>query len=99
MLLLLTLTGAGCAEGAKLIRETPQGGVVSYPYKSDRNSMMFSGSRKEALDLMAKKCPSGYAILQEGETRGNTSASGLADNTEGESRYRRWGLQFRCKGG
>lgn len=90
MLVLLT----GCSEGALLVRETPQGGIVSYAYR-ETTGPMFSRHRAEALEIIAGKCPSGYSIIQEAEVRGY-SAQGSAEGTEGDP-TRRWGLEFKCK--
>jgi len=46
---------------------------------------------------MKQKCPSGYTIMKEGETRGYHSVS--LEGTEDEIRNRRWAIQFRCKTG
>src|SRR5881409_1223668 len=63
------LACGGCAEGAKLVQERASGGVVTYPYKEDRGGPMFSGFRKEAVGVMANKCPSGYTIQRRRDTR------------------------------
>ena len=96
--LTLCLFCAGCAESAKLAQETPTGGVVTYPYKEERGGAMFSRFRGEAIEVMKKKCPSGYIVLTEGETRGYESVSGTTEGTEDDTKRRRWGLKFRCKG-
>ena len=93
------LACAGCAEGATLVHESASGGVVTYPYKEDRGGPMFSGFRKDALGIMANKCPSGYAIVREGETRGYSMVSATTEGTGDVTTHRRWGLQFRCKAG
>lgn len=79
-----------------LIQETESGGVVVYLYKEDRGGAVGSPHRREALTVMEKKCPSGYAILREGEVLGYATMSGR-EGTEGEISGRRWGLQFQCK--
>ena len=95
--LAVLLACGGCADGAKLIQQSAGGGVVTYPYKGDRGGPMFSGFRKDALVIMADKCPSGYTILREGETRGYSMLSGTTEGTGDFTTHRRWGLQFRCK--
>ena len=85
----------GCAEGAKLVQDTPFGRVVSYVYK-DHKGVLFSRYRKEALDVISKKCPAGYTILTEGEIRAHSSVSGV-EGADDDGRGRRWALQFRCK--
>lgn len=80
-----------------LTHETENGGVVTYLYKEDRGGSMGSPHRGKAVEVMGKKCSSGYTVLKEGEVKGYTSMSS-AEGTEGEVSGRRWGLQFRCKG-
>jgi hypothetical protein len=72
-------------------------GVVTYTYKKDRGGPMFSGFRNDALGMMAHKCPSGYTILREGETRGYSMVSATTEGTGEVTTHRRWGLQFQCK--
>jgi hypothetical protein len=97
----IVLTGlfacAGCADAAKLVQETETGGIVTYLYKADRGGPVMSPHRFEALDLIKKKCGSGYLIVREGEAQGYRSIAGTVEGTEDEVRNRRWGLQFRCK--
>jgi hypothetical protein len=87
----------GCADTAKLVQETAMGGIVTYLYKADRGGPVTSAHRMEALELIKKKCGSGYLIVREGEAQGYRSISGTVEGTEDEARNRRWGLQFRCK--
>jgi hypothetical protein len=87
-----------CSEGATLVRESPQGGVVTYLYREDRGGPMFSRYRPDALEIMSRKCPSGYSISQEAEAKGSSTVEGTREGTEDDRRARRWGLQFRCKG-
>jgi hypothetical protein len=98
----IALTGlfacTGCADAAKLVQETEKGGVVTYLYKADRGGPVMSPHRLEALELITKKCGTGYSIVREGEAQSYRSISGTMEGTEGEVRNRRWGLQFRCKG-
>ena len=96
--LAMVMLGSGCAEGAKLVGETATGGIVTYSYKEDRGGAMFSRFRGEAIEMMKKKCPSGYTVLAEGEARGYESVSGTTEGTEDDTKRRRWGLKFRCKG-
>jgi hypothetical protein len=91
-LLLMT----GCSQAAKLVQETETGGIVTYAYKVDRGGAMFSKYRGEALQLIQKKCPSGYTIVREGEAKGDSGLPGIAEGGEDDF-GRRWGLQFRCK--
>jgi hypothetical protein len=85
-----------CSEGASLVRESPQGGIVTYLYRDDRGGPMFSRYRSEALQIIGQKCPLGYSIVQEAEAKGTPTVQGTIEGTEDDSRYHRWGLQFRC---
>ena len=91
----LTAVG-GCSQGATLVRESPQAGVVTYLYHEDRGGPLFSPHRPEAIAIMQRKCPSGYVIVQEAEAKGYVNVRGMMEGIENESRARRWGLQFRC---
>ncbi len=96
--LALLVTGAGCSEAVLLTHETDTGGVVTYLFKEDRGGPMGSPHRRNALKLIEGKCPSGYTVLKDGEVQGYSSMSSV-EGAEGEVSGRRWGIQFRCKGG
>ena len=83
-----------CGEGVKLVQDTGTGGVVTYPYKE--NGHLLSPFRKEAFEMITLRCPAGYRIVKEGETRGRQR---ISDNQGAEEavRERRWGIQFACK--
>ena len=85
----------GCSGGAQLVRETDTGGVVAYFYKDERGGPTGSRYRKDALEIMNKKCPHGYTVVKEGETRGFSGVSTLEGAEDEPSR--RWAFQFRCK--
>ena len=93
----LLLSVSGCSEGAKLARETDAGGVVTYLYREDRGGMLGSRYRRDALQIIEKKCPAGYAVAREGQAQGTRSVSGIMEGTEDELTGRRWAIQFRCK--
>lgn len=95
--LALMLVGVGCSQAVMLTHETENGGVVTYLFKEERGGPMGSPHRREAIQMMEKKCPSGYAVLKDGEVQGSSSMSS-AEGSEGEIIGRRWGMQFRCKG-
>lgn len=95
--LLVALLWSGCSIGATLVRETPTGGVVAYSFKEERGGHLQSPYRKHAFDLIEKKCPHGYRMVREGETRGYGTGSGFQEGTEDEPIGRRWGIQFECK--
>jgi hypothetical protein len=98
MALGLLLTGAlsaGCSDAVQLTHETETGGIVTYLYKEERGGPMGSRHRKEALQLIDKKCPAGYVVTRDGEVRGTPMIS--AQEGQDEESGRRWGIQFRCK--
>lgn len=90
------LLSAGCSDAVQLTHETEAGGVVTYLYKEDRGGPMGSPHRKEALNVIEKKCPAGYMVVRDGEVKGYASMSSV-EGQEGEVTGRRWGIQFRCK--
>ncbi len=100
-LLLVTLVTAwmsySCSIGATLVKETPNGGIVTYSFKNERGGPLLSPYRKQAFELMAKKCPQGYRMVREGEAKGYGSGPGIQEGTEDEPIGRRWGIQFECK--
>ena len=87
---------AGCADGAKLVQEREDGGVVAYPFKGEQGSML-SSFRKDALALMKEKCRGPYTIVREGETKGRTRMAGHVEGSQEIVQERRWGIQFQCK--
>jgi len=89
----------GCSDAVKLIQDTETGGVVTYLFAEERGGAMFSPFRSQALEVMSNKCPSGYAILREGETRGCRMVSGTTEGTGELTTQRRWAMQFLCKAG
>jgi hypothetical protein len=60
---LLLVAAVGCGS-ARLIHTTPDGGVVAIPSNSNAWPNYY---REEAEKMMAKKCPNGYDIIEEGE--------------------------------
>lgn len=87
---------SGCGDGAVLVKDLGNGGVVVYPYRVEQGNLL-SSFRKEAVGLMEQKCPGGYTILREGETKGRLrQASPLAGSSD-VVEERRWGMQFQCK--
>lgn len=86
----------GCAHGgAQLVQDNDEGGIVTYLYKDERGGPMGSRYRKDAIEIMKLRCPQGYTVVKEGETRGLKGVSSI----EGTEDYvsRRWAFQFRCK--
>jgi hypothetical protein len=95
-LFLALLTGTpGCAREATLLKDTPEGGLVSYAFHSDSEVLASSG-RREALQLMADKCPNGSRIVREGEIPNVSKAADRAWRGQiGMNRL--WGVQFVCQ--
>lgn len=93
---LFVIVLVGCAEGAKLVQEREDGGVVTYPFKGEQGSML-SSFRKEALDLMKEKCSGPYTIVREGEAKGRSRVVGAVEGAQEIVQERRWGIQFQCK--
>ncbi len=94
--LLMVILLLGCAEGAKLVQEREDGGVVSYPFKGEQGSML-SSFRKDALALMKEKCGGLYTIVREGETKGRSRMASSVEGAQELVRERRWGMEFLCK--
>ena len=94
--LLMVILLLGCAEGAKLVQEREDGGVVSYPFKGEQGSML-SSFRKDAMALMKEKCVGLYTIVREGETKGRSRMASPVEGAQELVRERRWGIEFQCK--
>ena len=89
---------AGCSEAVLLTHETGQGGVVTYLYKDERGGPMGSPYRREALKVMAEKCPASCHGGKDGQVQSDSRGS-RGGGAEGEEGTRRWGIQFECKSG
>ena len=59
---LLVLAGVGGCSQARLIRDNPEGGVVSIPNNTNQWPSYY---RNRAEYLMRKKCPEGFVIVRE----------------------------------
>ena len=92
---LVVIALAGCAEGAKLVQEREDGGVVAYPFKGEQGSIL-SSFRQDALVLMKEKCGGPYIIVREGEAKGRVRVAGV-EGAQEIVQERRWGIQFQCK--
>ena len=92
----LLLVVLGCGEGATLVKDFDNGGVVVYPYRSEQGNLL-STFRKEGTRLMAEKCPSGYTIIREGETKGRLRQASPIGGSNDVVEERRWAIQFQCK--
>jgi hypothetical protein len=95
-ILLFLIALAGCGEGAKLLQEKEDGGVVAYPFIGEQGPML-SSFRADALALMKEKCGGLYTIVQEGETRGRSRMASPVEGAQEIVQERRWGIQFQCK--
>lgn len=93
---LFALALVGCGEGAKLLQENEDGGVVVYPFKGEQGSML-SSFRTDALALMKEKCGGPYTIVREGEAKGRTRMVSPVEGAREIVQERRWGIQFECK--
>jgi hypothetical protein len=93
---LFVIALAGCAEGAKLVQENEDGGVVTYPFKGEQGWLL-SSFRQEALILMKKKCSGLYTIVREGEAKGRIRIVSPVEGSQDIVEERRWGIQFQCK--
>lgn len=96
-LLLLVLIAAltGCTHEATLVREGAQDGLVSYAFQSDSEILSSSG-RRDAIQVMAEKCPKGTHIVREGEIPKVSKAADRAWRGQmGPERL--WGIQFTCE--
>ncbi|MCP9438751.1 MAG: hypothetical protein NNA20_04630 [Nitrospira sp.] len=88
---------AGCADGAKLVQEQENGGVVVYPFKEGQGPLL-SSFRTEALAVIRQKCGErSYDILREGEAKGRTRVVSPLEGQEEVIQERRWGIQFQCR--
>ena len=94
--ILFIIVLAGCGEGAKLVQERENGGLVTYPFKGEQGSML-SSFRQDALALMKEKCSGPYTIVREGEAKGRTRMASPVEGSQEVVEERRWGIQFQCK--
>ena len=85
---------SGCGDEARLIRDTPTGGVVSYPIQTEADVLSSEG-RRDALRLIRDKCPQEPRIVKEGELpKVSQSVDRLWQAQMGTERV--WGIQFVC---
>jgi hypothetical protein len=94
--ILFLIALVGCGEGAKLLQEKEDGGVVAYPFIGEQAPML-SSFRTDALALIREKCGGLYTIVQEGETRGRSRMASPVEGAQEIVQERRWGIQFQCK--
>ncbi len=92
---MLGLVVSACAQEAALIRESPSGGVVAYPFRTESDTVS-SKARSDALRLIAQQCQRGSRILREGEVpRVQKNVDRAWNDQMGGNRL--WGLEFACK--
>ena len=92
----LILGVSGCGEGAIMVKDAENGGVVVYPYRAEQGNLL-SSFRKEAVRLMEEKCPGGWTTVREGETKGRLRQASPIAGSSDVVEERRWGIQFECK--
>jgi hypothetical protein len=85
---------AGCGAEATVLRDTPTGGVVSYPFETE-SDILTTARRGAAFRLIGEKCPHGSRIVKEGEI---PKVSKKADKAwRGQiSSDRLWAIEFTC---
>jgi hypothetical protein len=95
VLLFGLVMAAGCGREANLVRDEPGSGLVSYGYDTDAQ-ILSSPRRRDALDLIAEKCPKGSRIVREGEL---AKVSKEADRAwRGQLGMEHiWGIRFVCE--
>jgi hypothetical protein len=94
---LLLLTAACGGDGVRMAQNLDNGGIVVYPFKTEQGHML-SSFRKSAVRLIEQRCPQGYTIVREGETKGRSRLTGPVQAGGDEIvQERRWGIQFECK--
>ena len=91
----LLLGASGCGEGAIMVKEVDDGGVVVYPYRAEQGNLL-SSFRKEAVRLMEQKCPGGWMTVRKGETKGRLRQASPIAGANDIVEERRWGIQFQC---
>ena len=95
MFVALSAGAAGCANEATLVRDTPEGGLVSYTYQTEGQVLASSG-RREAFRLIGERCPNGSRIIREGEIPRVSKAADRAWRGQ-VGMDRLWGVQFKCQ--
>lgn len=94
-LVLLLTVATGCAREATFVRDTENGGLVSYPFQTDAEVLASSG-RHDAFQLIAEKCPTGSRIVREGEIPKVSKAADRAWRGQMGIDWV-WGVQFVCE--
>ncbi len=85
----------GCGSEAKLYKEDATGGVVTYPFETE-SDVLTSAGRREAMQLIQKKCGPNSRIIKEGEVPKVSRAADRAWRGQ-MTGDRVWGIQFSCE--
>ncbi len=95
--LVLCATGLwGCGGGVRVIRESPESGVVLYVYKGV-DGHRHSVHRSEASAKMRAFCRGPYRVIKEGDTKGRPRVIEGIGDMEDVVTERWWGIRFRCE--
>jgi len=94
-LIALLSLGLGCQSEARIVRDTENGGLISYPFQTQAE-VLSSAGRRDALRLISERCPGGSRILREGEIPKVSKAADRAWRGQ-MGMDRLWGMQFVCE--
>ena len=90
----ITSVTTGCGADATLVRDMPNGGLVTYPFQAE-NDILSSPARQAALRIISEKCPRGSRIVREGEIpKVSRTADRAWRDQIGSDRI--WSVQFAC---
>jgi len=93
--LVLVWACSACGAGVTLVRDTPTGGLVTYPFQNEVD-VLTSSERRDAMELINRKCPAGFKVQKEGEIPKVSRAADRAWRGQmGGDRV--WGIQFTCQ--
>lgn len=93
--LVLMWACSACGAGVTLVRDTPTGGLVTYPFQNEVD-VLTSSERRDAMELINRKCPAGFKVQKEGEIPKVSRAADRAWRGQmGGDRV--WGIQFTCQ--
>ena len=93
--LVLVWAYSACGAGVTLVRDTPTGGLVTYPFQNEVD-VLTSSERRDAMELINRKCPAGFKVQREGEIPKVSRAADRAWRGQmGGDRV--WGIQFTCQ--
>lgn len=93
--LVLVSACSACGAGVTLVRDTPAGGLVTYPFQNEVD-ILTSSERRDAMEMINRKCPAGFKVQKEGELPKVSRAADRAWRGQmGGDRL--WGIQFTCQ--